>query len=169
MEAVRIDAPYDLVNPRTGQVVGCENAREIFDLIVQGAWKTGEPGVFFIDRANFYNPVPPLGEYEATNPCVTGDTRVLTPGGIWRRIDQMMLDQGGHSSVEHDHRGFLHWAPTGLTVVPYTRWHWDETTEIEEDVEVPAGHRIGHVAAVALIAYGVVVMFMPEALPGTMA
>ncbi|MYJ18815.1 MAG: adenosylcobalamin-dependent ribonucleoside-diphosphate reductase, partial [Gemmatimonadetes bacterium] len=41
----------------------------IFDMIVEGAWKTGEPGVFFIDRANEHNPVPALGEYEATNPC----------------------------------------------------------------------------------------------------
>jgi ribonucleoside-diphosphate reductase alpha chain len=69
MEAVRTGASYDLINPRTGVVVGQENAREIFDMIVRGAWKTGEPGVFFIDRANEYNPVPALGSYEATNPC----------------------------------------------------------------------------------------------------
>jgi ribonucleoside-diphosphate reductase alpha chain len=41
----------------------------VFRQIVHGAWKTGEPGVFFIDRANHYNPVPHLGSYEATNPC----------------------------------------------------------------------------------------------------
>jgi ribonucleoside-diphosphate reductase alpha chain len=50
-------------------VLGQEDAREVFDLIVHGAWATGEPGVFFIDRANAYNPVPKLGRYEATNPC----------------------------------------------------------------------------------------------------
>ena len=69
MAAVAAGADYDLVSPRTGDVVGSDNAREIFDLIVDGAWKTGEPGVFFIDRANEYNPVPELGGYEATNPC----------------------------------------------------------------------------------------------------
>ena len=69
MEAVRTDSEYELASPRTGQVVGTDNAREIFDLIVHGAWKTGEPGVFFIDRANEFNPVPALGAYEATNPC----------------------------------------------------------------------------------------------------
>jgi len=69
MEAVRTGADYDLVNPRTGKIMGQENAREIFDLIVRGAWMTGEPGTFFIDRANEYNPVPHLGSYEATNPC----------------------------------------------------------------------------------------------------
>jgi ribonucleoside-diphosphate reductase alpha chain len=69
MEAVKQGTKYNLVNPRTGAVVGEEDAREIFDLIVHGAWATGEPGVFFIDRANAYNPVPHLGSYEATNPC----------------------------------------------------------------------------------------------------
>jgi ribonucleoside-diphosphate reductase alpha chain len=69
MAAVAAGGAYDLVNPKTGKVAGQENAREIFDMIVHGAWLTGEPGTFFIDRANEYNPVPALGSYEATNPC----------------------------------------------------------------------------------------------------
>ena len=69
MRAVRNGEEYDVVSPRTGQVAGREKAREIFDMIVEGAWKTGEPGVFFVDRANEHNPVPRLGSYEATNPC----------------------------------------------------------------------------------------------------
>lgn len=69
MQAVQDGNAYDLRCPRSGEVTGQENAREIFDMIVEGAWKTGEPGVFFIDRANEHNPVPRLGAYEATNPC----------------------------------------------------------------------------------------------------
>ena len=69
MEAVKNRETYDLINPRTGAVVGQEDANEIFDMIIHGAWATGEPGVFFIDQANHYNPVPELGSYEATNPC----------------------------------------------------------------------------------------------------
>jgi ribonucleoside-diphosphate reductase alpha chain len=69
MEAVKAGTRYDVISPRSGEVVGSEDAREIFDLIVHGAWATGEPGVFFIDRANHYNPVPRMGSYEATNPC----------------------------------------------------------------------------------------------------
>ena len=69
MQAVEEGAEYDLISPRTGEVVGQENAQEIFDAIVEGAWKTGEPGIFFVDRANEHNPVPRLGAYEATNPC----------------------------------------------------------------------------------------------------
>ena len=69
MEAVEVGEGYDLVNPKNNEVVGQEDAGEIFDMIIHGAWKTGEPGTFFIDRANRFNPVPKLGSYEATNPC----------------------------------------------------------------------------------------------------
>jgi ribonucleoside-diphosphate reductase alpha chain len=69
MNAVAKGEEYDLINPRTGAIAGRLNAREVFDKIVENAWRTGEPGVYFIDRANHYNPVPHLGSYEATNPC----------------------------------------------------------------------------------------------------
>src|SRR3989475_553577 len=69
MRALEQGASYDLIHPRTQQVVGQLDARDVFRTIVHGAWKTGEPGVYFIDRANHYNPVPHLGSYEATNPC----------------------------------------------------------------------------------------------------
>src|SRR3954453_23078660 len=69
MAAVEADGLYDLIHPKTGQVTGQLKAREVWQKIIHGAWKTGEPGVFFIDRANYYNPVPHLGAYEATNPC----------------------------------------------------------------------------------------------------
>jgi ribonucleoside-diphosphate reductase alpha chain len=69
MRALEAGTSYDLVHPRTHQVVGQLDARDVFQKIVHGAWLTGEPGVFFVDRANAYNPVPHLGSYEATNPC----------------------------------------------------------------------------------------------------
>jgi len=69
MEAVERDGSYDLISPRNGEVAGQLSAREVFDTVVYGAWRNGEPGVFFIDEANRYNPVPHLGSYEATNPC----------------------------------------------------------------------------------------------------
>ena len=69
MEAVEKDAEYDLIHPKTGQVTGQLKARDVWQRIIHGAWKTGEPGVFFVDKANYYNPVPHLGSYEATNPC----------------------------------------------------------------------------------------------------
>lgn len=82
MEAVETGAAYDLMHPQTGVVVGQLDARTVWNELIDGAWKTGEPGVFFIDEANRYNPVPHLGAYEATNPCVTGDTLVYTAEGM---------------------------------------------------------------------------------------
>ena len=52
-----------------GKVVQRLNAREVFDLIVEMAWKNGEPGIVFIDRINDNNPLPKLGLIESTNPC----------------------------------------------------------------------------------------------------
>src|SRR4029077_17966091 len=69
MQALAQGQSYDLIHPRTKQVVGQLDARDVVREIVHGAWKTGDPGVFFIDGANHYNPVPALGNYEATNPC----------------------------------------------------------------------------------------------------
>ncbi|MGH7582979.1 MAG: vitamin B12-dependent ribonucleotide reductase [Gemmatimonadales bacterium] len=69
MQALADNAEYALVDPRTHQVTGSLLAADVWQRIVHGAWKTGEPGVFFVDRANYYNPVPHLGSYEATNPC----------------------------------------------------------------------------------------------------
>jgi ribonucleoside-diphosphate reductase alpha chain len=70
MRAVEQGTNYDLIHPRSGKVAGWSlAARDVFSRIVHGAWKTGEPGVFFVDRANHFNPVPHLGSYEATNPC----------------------------------------------------------------------------------------------------
>ena len=69
MEALENDEEYELVNPRSKEIAGKLWAREVFDLIVESAWRTGEPGIIFIDRLNEFNPTPNVGDYEATNPC----------------------------------------------------------------------------------------------------
>ncbi|MBS1833949.1 MAG: vitamin B12-dependent ribonucleotide reductase [Acidobacteria bacterium] len=69
MEALKVGGNYDLIDPSTGKVAGQLDAQMVWDKMIDGAWRTGEPGVFFIDEANRYNPVPHLGAYEATNPC----------------------------------------------------------------------------------------------------
>jgi ribonucleoside-diphosphate reductase alpha chain len=69
MEAVKAGTSYDLINPRDKAVVGELDAREVYDLIVEMAWATGDPGIIFIDRMNRDNPTPRLGEIESTNPC----------------------------------------------------------------------------------------------------
>ncbi|MGE5553802.1 MAG: ribonucleotide reductase N-terminal alpha domain-containing protein [Betaproteobacteria bacterium] len=89
MQALEKDEEYELVNPRNHQVVRKLRAREVFDLIVEGAWRNGEPGIIFIDRINRDNPTPALGEIESTNPCWTGDTLVWTATGP-RRFDELV-------------------------------------------------------------------------------
>ncbi len=69
MDAVKNNSDYELVNPSTKEVVGKLNAKEVFDKIVDNAWRTGEPGIIFIDKMNADNPTPLLGEIESTNPC----------------------------------------------------------------------------------------------------
>src|SRR4029079_15521389 len=69
MEAVKAGASYDLIDPSSGKTVGQQDARSIWDRMNLRAWRTREPGVFFVDEANRYNPVLHLGPYEATNPC----------------------------------------------------------------------------------------------------
>ena len=69
IQAVEEDKSYDLVNPRTKKVVNSLKAKEVFHLIVEHAWKNGEPGIVFIDRVNASNPTPKAGRIESTNPC----------------------------------------------------------------------------------------------------
>jgi ribonucleoside-diphosphate reductase alpha chain len=84
MEALAADREYDLVNPRTDQVTGRLRARDVFARIVRAAWRTGDPGMIFLDRINRSpaNPTPELGLIEATNPCLGGDALVATDRGL---------------------------------------------------------------------------------------
>jgi ribonucleoside-diphosphate reductase alpha chain len=69
MDALGSDGEYPLINPRTKKIVGYKRAGEVFNLIVESAWRSGEPGILFIDRINRANPTPQLGKISATNPC----------------------------------------------------------------------------------------------------
>src|SRR5207249_4712131 len=71
MEALERGEDYNLVNPHTGAIVRQLSAREVFGRIVSAAWRTGDPGMVFLDRINASpaNPTPEIGQIEATNPC----------------------------------------------------------------------------------------------------
>jgi ribonucleoside-diphosphate reductase alpha chain len=69
MNAVLTDDEYELVNPRSKNVVGTLKAKKVFDLIAEEAWRYGDPGIVFIDQINRDNPTPSLGRIESTNPC----------------------------------------------------------------------------------------------------
>jgi ribonucleoside-diphosphate reductase alpha chain len=67
MNALKEEGNIDLIF--NGKVRKTIRAREIWDVIVDGAWKNGEPGVVFLDSINKDNTTPHIGQIEATNPC----------------------------------------------------------------------------------------------------
>ncbi|UCH52138.1 MAG: adenosylcobalamin-dependent ribonucleoside-diphosphate reductase, partial [Chloroflexota bacterium] len=69
MEAVEKDKEFNLTNPHNKEIVDKINAREVFRKITDTAWRTGDPGIVFIDNINKNNPTPKLGRIESTNPC----------------------------------------------------------------------------------------------------
>lgn len=69
MDAVQGNEGFDLVNPRTQKKVRSIKARALFDLMVYSSWRSGDPGMIFLDEINRHNPTPKLGRIEATNPC----------------------------------------------------------------------------------------------------
>jgi ribonucleoside-diphosphate reductase alpha chain len=82
MNAVKNHRKYSLVNPRNKTMTTKLNANQVFDLMAKQAWKTGDPGIIFIDEINRKNPTPLVGRIEATNPCITGDTLIFTDQGL---------------------------------------------------------------------------------------
>jgi len=69
IEASKNREKYELIDPKDGEVTGMMDAQEIFDLIVESAWKNGDPGLIFIDKVNALNPTRMQGPIRATNPC----------------------------------------------------------------------------------------------------
>lgn len=103
MEAYINGTDYDLINPMNGEVAGKMSAKKIFDMIVDGAWRNGEPGIVFIDTMNSDNPTPLVGPIESTNPC--GEVPLLSYeacnlGSI--NLGQMVDEVDGKVSVNWD-------------------------------------------------------------------
>jgi len=84
MEAVKADKDWEF--SFNGEKLGIgTSARHLMDMIVEQAWKNGEPGIIFIDEVNKNHSLPDL--IESTNPCVTGDTLIETRDGFKYIID----------------------------------------------------------------------------------
>jgi len=69
MKQVKAGGTIPLINPRSRREVARMDAARLFDRITALAWKTGDPGLLFIDEVNRKNPLSELGGMEATNPC----------------------------------------------------------------------------------------------------
>ncbi len=81
MEMARTGGLFPLTDPRTGQIVSSVDAKELLEMIALEAWKTGDPGLLFLDRIERDNPTPSLGRIEATNPC--GEAPLLPYEACW--------------------------------------------------------------------------------------
>ncbi len=99
MRAVKKDGWFSLRHPENGEEWKKIKARKLFDAIVKNAFKTGEPGVLFLDTANKDNPVPHLYKLEATNPCFVGSTRIPTHEGLMP-IDELLTKDGWRIAVD---------------------------------------------------------------------
>jgi len=69
MQAVVEDKYWNLVNPRNGEVIKRLKAKTLFNKIAEQAWKSGDPGLMFLDNTERGNTVPNFGKLDATNPC----------------------------------------------------------------------------------------------------
>ena len=105
MRAVENDGEYDILNPRTKETVMKYKAREIFEKIVNHAWKNGDPGIIFLDRLNKDNPTPHIGIIESTNPCISEDMMVLTNEGFIRAKELFQRVKSGEEiKIVYDKR-----------------------------------------------------------------
>ena len=112
MRRVEHDRTYDLVNPRTGQITGQLNAREVFERMTELAWRTGDPGIVFLDRINRDNPNPQLGDIESTNPCFAGGTRLATDRGLLT-LEELFRSQSDISVLTDNRAAALRQAEHG--------------------------------------------------------
>ena len=135
MQAVQQGNAYELVDPKTKQAVGQLDAREVFDKIVESAWRNGDPGIIFLDRLNRDNVVPSQGEIESTNPC--GEQPLLpyescNLGSI--NLVNMLKCENGAYAVDYDKLGrtvrdAVHFLDNVIDVNKYPLAEIDVTTK----------------------------------------
>jgi ribonucleoside-diphosphate reductase alpha chain len=129
MEALDKDEVYFLRNPRSGAVTGSLHARDVFNLIVTQAWRTGDPGLIFLDTINRSNPTPHLGEIESTNPCgeqplLPWESCNLGSINLKTMVKDGKLDRGKLTRTIHSAVHFLD------NVIEINNWPLEETERV---------------------------------------
>jgi len=142
MECVANKLNYNLINPKTNQIADTLNAREVFNKIVDGAWRNGEPGMIFLDEVNKDNHViEQYGEMIATNPC--GEQPLLPNEscnlGSINLAKFFISYEGGFKEVKNRWEGQINWKQLEKVTRLSTRFldnvidaNYYATPEIEE-------------------------------------
>jgi len=115
MEAVKNNLNWSLINPRTLEVEKKTKATLLWRHLTEEAWKTGDPGLIFLDTINDYNPTPNLGRIESTNPC--GEVPLLDYESC--NLGSINLSH----MVINDEKGFeINWNKLALTIKTAVRF-----------------------------------------------
>ena len=120
MRAADEGADWALINPRTDSVEKTVPAAELWNEICESAWKTGDPGVVFMDRVWETAPNPQLGKIETSNPC--GEEFLENYGNCC--LGSINLDK-------HVLNGDVDWAELEKTVRAAVRF-LDDVIEVNE-------------------------------------
>ena len=140
MAAVESGGEYDLVDPASKKITGRLNARAVFESIVDSAWRTGEPGIIFLDRLNRDNPCPGQGEIESTNPC--GEQPLLPYEacnlGSINLVNHLKKTAGGYvldrEKLEQTIRTAVHFLDNVIEVNQYPLPEIDQVTKLTRKI-----------------------------------
>jgi len=122
-------------------------ARFIWDVVIDGGWRNGEPGVVHLDEMNREHSYDieehPDKEIICTNPCcVTGDTRISTNEGL-KQVADLYREEGPEKvSVDERLSDDVSKESTNVYVTGQNADVYELSTEEGYSVKVTADHEI---------------------------
>src|SRR3989344_5977733 len=138
MEAVKADGEWQTKFVTTGAISDTFKARDILRKIAEGTHVCGDPGMQFDTVTNKYHTSKASGRINASNPCVTGDTKVLVRDGGWVRIDSIL----GKESTILTNTGVIQEAIINGSFKTGTKPVYKLTTKSGYELKLTADHKV---------------------------